>query len=65
MLYELKRQFLLSLLSIVVGWLLLFVMNIRLLPPSFITSFLGYGLTILGLIGGVDAVLKYVSQRRQ
>ncbi len=65
MLYELKRQFLMSLLAIIVGWLLLFAMNIRLLPPSFVTSFLGYGLTVVGLIGGVDAILKYFGQRHQ
>jgi len=45
---------------LVVGWLLLVLMTLRILPLSYALSFLSYVLCLAGLAAGLFGVMMYV-----
>lgn len=46
------------------GWVLLFVMVLRLLEPSLLLSFLSYGASLAGLMFGLLGVIEVWRPRR-
>lgn len=49
---------------LLVGVLLPFLMVIRLLPPSFILSFLAHAASFIGLVSGLLGISHYAHSRR-
>ena len=54
----LPKQIFLSVISLLLGWLMLFCMVIGVIPASYIISILGYMFSLFGVVLGVDVALN-------
>ncbi|MEW6046341.1 MAG: hypothetical protein AB1609_07645 [Bacillota bacterium] len=53
-----------GLLLLVLGWVLPFLMVVRILPPSFLLSFVAYAASLIGLAVGLFGLVEYVRSSR-